>query len=121
MASQWGQNFEFRTKNDISWEQFHCWIKQLGPTANLPSLPDLRVMITYLDSKFKELKRNKQHDKLGSEAFFGKYNVLCKHSIESKVQNFPETKAVSSFDLEVLTMVNHKLASELTKAKNALL
>ena len=100
--------YEFRSKNDIPWEQFHCWIKQLCPTANLPFLPTLKVMITRLDSKFKE---NKQHDKLhkmGSESFFGKYNAQCKHSIKSRVLNPPEAKATSSFDLEVLTMVNHK-------------
>ena len=111
---------EFRRNNDIPWEDFHSWIEHLCAQAdNSPTLHTIHVKITRLESKLKELKRNKRQDllsKLKSEPFF--------ESIRGKVEStnvvaVPKPAASPSFDVEVLILANQKLAAELTSTKQS--
>ena len=111
---------EFRRNNDILWEDFHSWIEHLCAQAdNSPTLHTIQVKITRLESKLKELKRNKRQDiltKLKSEPFF--------ESIRGKVEStnvvaVPKPAAVPSFDVEVLSLANQKLAAELASTKQS--
>ncbi len=49
----------------LSWENVYGWITRLYPDPSiLPTASTLKVSITRLQSKVKELKRNKSHSKL---------------------------------------------------------
>ena len=116
---------EFRRSNNIPWERFYSWLKQLcTPADSLPPLHTIQVKINHLESKLKELKRNKRHNalsELNSEPFFE-----SRHNGDMKNEQCPrivaETKpaTVSSFDVKVLNLDNHKLAVELAATKEAL-
>ena len=111
---------EFRKNNNIPWEQFYSWIKQLCCDI-VPSLHSIQVKINRIEGKLKQVKRNKLHDallELKSEPFFG--NEVHVHN--EQYPKVVKTKAatVNSFDMEVLSMVNHKLAAELTSTKESL-
>ena len=45
-------------------ESVYEWIVRLCPVAAIPSFTTMKVNISRLESKIKELKRNKQHAKL---------------------------------------------------------
>ena len=70
---------DFRRNNDIPWEDFHSWIEHLCAQAdNSPTLQTIQVKLTRLESKFKELRRNKRQDlltKLKNEPFFESFVV----------------------------------------------
>ena len=55
---------QFRVDSNLSWQDFHEWIVRLCPVATIPSFTTMKVNISRLESKIKELKRNKQHVKL---------------------------------------------------------
>ena len=111
---------EFRKNNNIPWEQFYSWIKQLCCDI-VPSLHYIQVKINRIEGKLKQFKRNKLHDallELKSEAFFG--NEVCVHNEQCPKVGKTKAATVNSFDMEVLSMVNHKLAAELTSTKESL-
>ena len=112
---------EFRRSNNISWEQFYSWLCAL--VDNIQPLHTIQVKINRLESKLKELKRNKRQDalpELNSEPFFESPHSNMKN--EQCPKAITETKAakVSSFDVEVLSMANQKLAAELAATKESL-
>ena len=116
---------DFRRRSSISWEQFHCWLRQLCPALVLPSLPAVKVRINRIETKLKELRRNKQHDKLhelSSESFFEKHQDVQheQHVTESQTVEKGKAIACTSFDSEVLIAVNQELAAELPTVKDVL-
>ena len=64
----------FRRQNGISWDVFNSWLKHLcSATLVLPSLSAMKVKISRIEGKVKELKWNKKHEKLhelNMEPFF---------------------------------------------------
>ena len=76
-------------------------------------------------SKLKELKRNKQQDKLhelSCQFFFGKHQDVQHEQRPTGSQTVEKGKpiACSSFDAEVLITDNQELAAELATVKDAL-
>ena len=76
-------------------------------------------------SKLKELKRNKQQDKLhelSCQFFFGKHQDVQheQHPTGSQTVEKGKPIACSSFDAEVLITDNQELAAELATVKDAL-
>ena len=108
---------EFRRNNNIPWEQFYSWIKQLCCDI-VPSSHSIQVKINRFESKLKEFKRNKLHGALSELKSEPELHNLCDEQ-RPKVVTKANAKAatVNSFDVEVLNMANHKLAAELASTK----
>jgi len=107
---------QFQVENDLSWENFYGWITRLYPEPSMfPTSSALRVSITRLQSKIKELKRNKSHSKVRTimnEPFIGRGFQRKKDTVVQCVKNPQPT-----FDVEVLSTVNRELASELAMTR----
>ena len=81
-------------------------------------MPAVKVCINRIETKLKELRRNKQHDKLhelSSESFFEKHQDVQHEQHPTESQTVEKGKAITctSFDSEVLIAVNQELAAEL--------
>ena len=48
---------QFRVDSNLSWEDFYEWIVRLCPVATIPSFTTMKVNISRLESKIKQLKR----------------------------------------------------------------
>ena len=104
---------EFRRDNNIPWEQFYSWIKQLCCDI-VPSLHSIQVKINRLESKLKEFKRNKLHSALSelkSEPFFELHNLCDEQHPKIGTKANAKAATVNSF---------HKLATELASTKESL-
>ena len=109
---------QFRVDSNLSWEDFYEWIVRLCPVASIPSFTTMKVNISRLESKIKELKRNKQHAKLHdimNEAF-----IHSRRGKDTTEYMQPSKTSTGTVEFEVLSVVNHELACELTTAKDAL-
>ena len=109
---------QFRVDSNLSWQDFHEWIVRLCPVATIPSFTTMKVNISHLESKIKELKRNKQHVKLHdimNEAF-----IHLRRGKDTTQYMQPFKTSTGTVEFEVLFVVNHELACELTTAKDAL-
>ena len=109
----------FRRQNGISWDVFNSWLKHpCSATLVLPSLSAMKVKISRIEGKVKELKRNKKHEKLhelNTEPFF---NVNDADEVEPKpVKPIAKFATSGTFDVDALTIANKKLAAELISAK----
>ena len=109
---------QFRVDSNLSWQDFHEWIVRLCPVATIPSFTTMKVNISRLESKIKELKRNKQHVKLHdimNEAF-----IHSRRGKDTTQYMQPSKTSTGTVEFEVLSVVNHELACELTTAKDAI-
>ncbi len=110
---------QFQVEYNLSWENFYGWITRLYPGPSiLPTASTLKVSVTRLQCKVKELKRNKNHSKLRdimNEPLIGKG---CQRKKDTVVQCVKTPRP--TFDVEVLSTVNRELAGELATTKEAL-
>ena len=104
----------FRKVKELSWDVFYDWLNQLSMEP-LPSLPTIRVAISRMGKKQKELSRSKQYQKIHS--LFKE--PLSVRASETKTAGHDCLVGTAVLD-SPLEQVNYELAKELSSTQDAL-
>ena len=104
----------FRKVKELSWDVFYDWLNQLSMEP-LPSLPTIRVAISRMGKKQKELSRSKQYQKIHS--LFKE--PLSVRASETKTAGHDCLVGTAALD-SPLEQVNYELAKELSSTQDAL-